>query len=119
MTDENRKRNVAESLARAREAVRAAETLLAAGLHGDAVSRTYYAAFHYVRALLFARGLESRSHAGVFHLLNREFLKPGLLPHVSNWQLAGLQRSREMGDRYCARSQCSSVRTAVPDAPAL
>ncbi len=90
MTDENRKRNVADALARAREAGLAAEALLAAGLHRDAVSRAYYAAFHHIRALLFARGLEPRSHRGAFQLLHREYMKPGLLPSVAGWQLAGL-----------------------------
>lgn len=72
MTDENRKRNVVEALARASEARTAAEALLAAGLHRDAVSRAYYAAFHYMRALLFARGLDPRSHRSAFQLLHRE-----------------------------------------------
>jgi hypothetical protein len=98
MTDESRKRNVAEALTRAREATQAADALLAAGLHRDAVSRAYYATFHYVRALLLARGMESRTHGGAFQLLHREFVRPGLLPSVPGWQLAGLQRSREMAD---------------------
>lgn len=98
MTEDNRKRNVADALVRAREAADAAAALLAAGLHRDAVSRAYYAAFHYIRALLFARGLDPRSHRGAFQLLHREFVGPGLLPNVPGWQLAGLQRSREMAD---------------------
>jgi uncharacterized protein (UPF0332 family) len=104
VTDENRKRNVAEALVRAREATRAAEALLAAGLFRDAVSRVYYAAYHYVRALLFARGLEARTHGGAFRMLHREFVAPGLLPNVPGWQLAGLQRSREMADYESAAS---------------
>lgn len=42
MTEEQRKPHVAEALVRAQEASRAAEALLAAGLHRDAVSRAYY-----------------------------------------------------------------------------
>lgn len=127
MTDENKKRNITEALVRAREATRAAEALLAVGLCRDAVSRAYYAAYHYVRALLLARGLESRTHGGAFQLLHREFVKPGLLPGVPGWQLAGLQRSREMADYDSAtefsadevRSLLALVATFAADAMAV
>ena len=85
-------------MARAWEARIAATTLQTARLHRDAVSRAYYAALHWVRALLLARGLERRSHTGAFNLLHRDFIQKGLLPSLSGWQLAGLQRSREMAD---------------------
>ncbi|MCU0864148.1 MAG: HEPN domain-containing protein [Planctomycetes bacterium] len=97
MTDEA-KIAVAEALERAAEAARAAEQLLAVGLHRDAVSRAYYAAFHVVQAALRARGLEVRTHGGAFQLFHREFVKTGLATRVPGWQLAGLQRSREMAD---------------------
>jgi uncharacterized protein (UPF0332 family) len=98
VSDAGRKQDVAEALTRAREAKQAAEALLAADLFRDAVSRTYYSAFHCIRALLSARGREARTDRGAFQLLHREFIKPGLLPGVPSWQLAGLQRSREMAD---------------------
>ena len=44
MTDENRRRNVADELARAEQALQAARALLDLGLHADAVSRAYDAA---------------------------------------------------------------------------
>ena len=43
MTDENKRRNVADELARMEQAARAARALLDLGLHADAVSRAYYA----------------------------------------------------------------------------
>lgn len=98
MTDEARRANVALELRRADESRRAAETLLAAGLLSDAISRAYYAAFHLIRALLVSRGLEPRSHAGAFHLFNVELVSRGLLPTTLNRTLAGLQRAREIAD---------------------
>jgi uncharacterized protein (UPF0332 family) len=89
---------ITEALTRADEAMRAARALAASGLLRDAVSRGYYAALHHVRAVLLARGLEARTHGGMFQLLHREFIKPGLLIAVPGWQLAGLQRSRELAD---------------------
>ena len=98
MTNENRKRNVAIELTRAEEAMRAAKALLGLGLHNDAVSRAYYAAFHYVRALLLTRGAEVKTHGGAIHLLNVEFVRTGLLASSHNRLLAGLQRARELAD---------------------
>lgn len=111
MTD-SRARAVDDSILRAKEARRAAQTLLDGGLYRDAVSRAYYAALHWVHALLHARGFESRSHAGAFSMLHRDFVQPGLLPSVSGWQLAGLQRSRELAD-YDANTNFSAAEVAT------
>jgi uncharacterized protein (UPF0332 family) len=98
MTDQNRRMNLLQELARATEAFRAAEALLGLNLYADSVSRAYYAAFHVVRALLLSRGVEPKTHAGAIHLLNQEFIRPGLLPSSVNRSIAGLQRSREFAD---------------------
>lgn len=98
MTDENRKRNVADELGRADQALRAARALLDLDLHADAVSRAYYGALHALRALLFSRGLDAKTHAGALHLFNTEFVRPGLLASSHNRLLAGIQRSRELAD---------------------
>ncbi len=98
MTLDNQRANARDELARADAALRAAEALLAAGLHADAVSRAYYGAYHYLRALLHTRALEPRSHAGALRLLNVEFIRRGTLPSSVNRVLAGLQRSRELAD---------------------
>lgn len=98
MTGENRQKNLEQELARAAEAFRAAEALLALRLNADCVSRAYYAAFHVARALLLSRGLEPKTHSGAVHPLNLEFIRPGLLPSSFNRLFAGLQRSREYAD---------------------
>lgn len=51
MTEENRRRNIEDEVARARLALRAVEALLGLGLHADSISRAYYAVFHWIRAL--------------------------------------------------------------------
>lgn len=98
MTSDNRRRNIADELARAGEALRAAEALLALGLHPDCVSRAYYATFHHLRALLLTRGAEAKTHAGALHLFNAELVRPGLFPSAHNRLLAGMQRGRELAD---------------------
>jgi uncharacterized protein len=77
VTKDNKKRNIATEIARGDAAFRAAELLSAQGLFADAVSRAYYAAFHYARALLLTIAEEPKTHAGVELLLQREFIRPG------------------------------------------
>jgi uncharacterized protein (UPF0332 family) len=98
MTDENRRQNVADEVARAAQALRAADALLGLSLHADSLSGAYYAAFHMLRAILMTRGLDAKTHAGAIHVFNRDFIRPGLLPSSHNRLLAGLQRSREFAD---------------------
>jgi uncharacterized protein (UPF0332 family) len=98
VTDENRKRNIAAEIERAEQALKAAEALIGLALYADAVSRAYYAAFHYLRALLLARGLEPKSHSGAIHMFNLEFIRGGDLPNSHNRLLGSLQRARELAD---------------------
>lgn len=107
MTGDNRRRNLADEWARSEECLRAAEALVALGLHADAITRAYYVAYHVVRALLLSRGVEPRTHAGSIHLFNTELVRSGLMPSSHNRVLAGLQRMRELAD-YDAAAKFSA-----------
>jgi len=98
VTDENRRANIADEVARAEAALAAADALAGLGLAADSVSRSYYGAFHYLRALLLSAGSEARTHAGAIHLFNTSFVRQGLFSSSHNRLLAGLQRSRELAD---------------------
>lgn len=80
MTDANVRANATLELERGDASLRAAEALLAVSLWDDAVSRAYYAAFHWLRAALSLRGLEARTHAGTHDLFFRHFVAPGDAP---------------------------------------
>lgn len=41
----------------------------------------YYTMFHSIRALLFAKGLEPKSHGGVSHYFNAHFVGTEPFPH--------------------------------------
>jgi uncharacterized protein (UPF0332 family) len=103
MTGENRRQNIADEVARAAESFREVRTLLDAKLPNGAVSRTYYAVFHLMRAAVLSRGVDPKTHAGALHQFNHHLTKPGLLPPF-NRLIAGLQRSREMADYEAAVS---------------
>jgi uncharacterized protein (UPF0332 family) len=84
MTNDNRKKNIAAEVRRGNETLESATILLAAGKHADAISRAYYAAFHYARALLLMLGEEARSHGGIDRLLQRDLVREGRLdPEVA------------------------------------
>ncbi|MDX2092448.1 MAG: HEPN domain-containing protein [Kofleriaceae bacterium] len=98
MTEELRRTNIRDEIARAEDALKAAEALIPLALFADAISRSYYGVFHALRALAFTRGIEPRTHAGVIHVFNTEFVRTGLFPSSFNRTLSGLQRSRELAD---------------------
>ena len=60
MTEDNKRANIAAEVKRGEESLESAQILLSAGKHSDAVSRAYYGAFHFARALLLTLAQEPR-----------------------------------------------------------
>jgi uncharacterized protein (UPF0332 family) len=83
---------------RGNEALAAALHLVAGSFYSDAISRAYYAAFHWACALLLTKGLEARSHRGTIQLLTLHFVKDGALAAEAAAQLGHLETFRELGD---------------------
>lgn len=109
MTNANRVANARAEIALGDDALRAAEALVSLRLPNDAVSRGYYAAFHYARALLLLTDLEPKTHRGVVSLLLEHYEKPGRLqPGVAS-ALARLQTFRGLAD-YDAHERFSTER---------
>jgi uncharacterized protein (UPF0332 family) len=98
MTSDAGRAAATEELQRAGEELRAAEQLLQAKLVRVAATRVYYAVFHAARALVFAEGLEPRTHAGVHHLLNAHIVRTGRLEASQARLFARLQKYREEAD---------------------
>ncbi|MBN1774144.1 MAG: HEPN domain-containing protein [Deltaproteobacteria bacterium] len=109
MTEDNRRENARAEAALGDDALRAAEQLLALGLPNDAVSRAYYAAFHYARALLLTEGLEPRTHRGLVALLEQRFVAAGRLGREAVSAFARLQTFRSLAD-YDVRERLSPER---------
>jgi uncharacterized protein len=83
VTGDNQKRNIAEEVAKGNDLLETAEILHRAGKYADAVSRAYYAVFHYAAALLLTAGLQAKSHGALARLLQSHFVKPGTLSAAS------------------------------------
>jgi uncharacterized protein (UPF0332 family) len=94
----NQRSNIAEELAHAAEALRAAEALISLSLFRDAANRLYYAAYHATLALLLTESLEPATHAGVQTLLGLHFVKQGKVPAAMGALLRRLQGYREASD---------------------
>ena len=75
MKEENKRKNVHEELSHAEDSFKAAGILIDAELFREAVPKLYYALFHILRALLFTKGLEPKSHKGVSHYFDTHFVK--------------------------------------------
>jgi uncharacterized protein (UPF0332 family) len=98
VTEDDVRKNIADELALAESALRAAEALCDLGLTPDAASRTYYAALRAARALAFSVGIDPTSHRAAKSVLAREFVRTGRLPAERSRDLAQLEALRNAGD---------------------
>jgi uncharacterized protein len=98
VTDGNAKANAREEVAHGDEALAAARCLIDNGFLRDAVSRAYYAAFHWARAMLLRKGIEPKTHRGVVQLFSLHFVKDGPLSEETASLLAHLETYRELSD---------------------
>ena len=73
------KKKTEQLLAKAQDAIEAAELLLQGGKNSFAVGRAYYAMFYTAEAVLFEKGLRFRKHSGVHAAFGEHFAKAGEL----------------------------------------
>lgn len=85
-------------LAKAERMLQAADASLKDGFVESAASRSYYAAFHAIQALLKSIDLTYSKHAGVIAAFHREFIKTGIFPPDFGRALTRLAKHRDIGD---------------------
>ena len=73
------KQKTEQLLAKAQDAIEAAELLLQGGKNSFAAGRAYYAMFYAAEAVLYEQGLEFRKHGGVHAAFGEHFAKTGEL----------------------------------------
>jgi len=112
MTEENCRANAAEEVKRGDACLEEARYLLNGGFCNAAVSRAYYAAFHWALGLLFLKGLEPRTHRGVIQLLQLHYVESGTLPAAAAAALSQLETYRELSD-YNAKANFDADRAAA------
>lgn len=73
-------------LEQADESLESAQLLLDNGKYRPSVSRSYYAMFYSVLALLVKENLRITKHTGAISVFNREFVKKGIVDkELSSW----------------------------------
>lgn len=98
MTADNARDNARDEAKRGDEALAAAKVLLSAGFFNDAISRAYYAAFHWARALLVSQGNDPKTHRGVIQMVSLNFVTTRKLTEEEAAILAQLETYREISD---------------------
>ena len=98
MTGYNAKANALDEAVHGSESLASSECLLDNGFLRDAVSRAYYAAFHWARAVLLSKGIEPKSHRGVIQMFSLHFVKDGPITEEAVDMLAHLATYRELCD---------------------
>lgn len=66
-------------LSQAQETLREAKILLEQSAYRGSINRSYYAMFYAAVGLLGTQGLGTSKHSGVISLLDREFVKKGII----------------------------------------
>lgn len=96
--DPNRWELIQAEIRNARERLRAARSLLDAGLTPDAISRAYYAAFHAAKAALALHGLHAESHVGLRTLFGLNLVDKQIVDRRLGKILVELSERRESAD---------------------
>ena len=116
MSDE-RETLVRYRMERARETLVEANLMAQTGHWNACVNRLYYACFYAVTALLLKHNLSATRHAGVRSLLNRHFVRTGIIPTALGMLYGELFESRQLGDyRDLVRFEERQVRPWILEA---
>jgi len=91
-------KEITSLLSRAERYLRSAEILLKEGDYESSVSRTYYAMFYSIQAMLITKDLSFSSHKGVISAFAEHFIKTGIFPKEMGRELNRAFEKRQLGD---------------------
>jgi len=83
---------------KAKDKLKTARMNFEGGQYDDSVSRSYYAVFHAITAVLLEKGLVYSSHSQVVGAFNRDFVKTGVFPVAFTSMIQELFDGRQTGD---------------------
>jgi uncharacterized protein (UPF0332 family) len=90
--------DISELIKKAKESLGAAEQLLKSGYTDFSASRSYYAMFYAVQALLLTKNLAFSKHSAVISAFGKEFIKNGSLPTTFHRYISEAFDTRQAGD---------------------
>ncbi|MCB1180255.1 MAG: HEPN domain-containing protein [Leptospiraceae bacterium] len=91
------------TLKKANDKLKAAKIDLENNLYDDSASRSYYAVYHFISAILLTKELSFSSHNQTLGAFNKEFVHQGIFPKNFTKMIYQLFSARETGD-YDIRS---------------
>ena len=97
---------VSYRFAQAERTLRQAELLAENGFWDGVINRSYYAMFYAALALLLTKDMGSSKHAGVLALVDREFVRSGILP---------AELSKLLRDAFNQRQKSDYIELISPD----
>jgi uncharacterized protein (UPF0332 family) len=83
---------------KADRSLEAAKTLLDTGNNDFSSSRSYYAVFYSLQALMLTKNLVYSKHAGVISGFNEHFIRKNIFPKQFSKHISRLFRERHIGD---------------------
>jgi uncharacterized protein (UPF0332 family) len=96
--NQNKKEMIKNQIAKAKEKLQAASTLLKEDFIDDTISRAYYAIFHAASAVLLSEGINVESHSALKTMFGLHFIKSGKIDKKYAKYLSKLKDERENGD---------------------
>ncbi len=91
-------KEVESLISRARKYIKSAATLIAEEDYESSVSRSYYAMFYCIEALLLTKGLSFSSHKGVISAFGQHFVKTGIFDKEMSREVNRAFEKRQLGD---------------------
>ena len=85
-------------IGKAFRSIAAARRNIEEGDYDFSSSRSYYAAFYAIEAVLLTKKLSFSKHAGVISAFNQHFVKTDIFPKEFSWSIGRLFRERQTGD---------------------
>ena len=93
-----RKGYITGALDLSKEKIEGAVDAYRRGNYGQVISSLYYGYFHLIKALLYHKGFEPKSHEGVYAMLNLHFIKSMTLDKKYSRLFEHLHKAREIAD---------------------
>ncbi len=90
--------DISALIKKAKESLGAAEQLLKSGYPDFSASRSYYAMFYAVQALLLTKNLTFSKHSAVISAFGKDFIKNGSLPATLHRYISEAFDTRQAGD---------------------
>ena len=98
MADSGLKEQIIPIMDKSARSLEAAKTLLDSGNNDFSSSRSYYAAFYAIQALMLTKNLVYSKHAGVISGFNEHFIRENIFPKKFSKHISRLFRERHIGD---------------------